>query len=138
MKKIAALVAATICMLAFASTASGGQRWGWTHLTDDSWRDAWTSLQPSGALATFHHTANPVTPVAVIPVPVDPVSARAPGALAAVLPVIDNALQSLRHAVAGDRRLAGALAARGYDADEVVGASRLADGTIAVLVGKAA
>ena len=63
-------------------------------------------------------------------VSVDPVAARVPGAVAAVLPMVDGALQSLRQAVAADRQLAAALAAHGYDAGEVVGASRLADGSV--------
>jgi hypothetical protein len=50
--------------------------------------------------------------------------------------MVDGALQSLRQAVAADRQLAAALAAHGYDAGEVVGASRLADGSVALLVGK--
>ena len=103
MRKIAALVAATFCLLAFAPVASGTERWGWSEL---------------------------------IAVAVDPVAARVPGAVAAVLPMVDGALQSLRQAVAADRQLAAALAAHGYDAGEVVGASRLADGSVALLVGK--
>lgn len=137
MNKIAALVAATICLLAFAPAASGAARWGWNDLAERSWRDVWAGLEPT-ALAASHHRANSrLAPVTVVPVPVDPVETRAPGALAAVLPVVDDALRSLRQAVSGDRQLAQALAARGYDPDEVVGASRLSDGTVAVLVGKA-
>jgi hypothetical protein len=137
MKKIAALVAATFCLLAFAPTALGAARWGWNDIAEESWRDAWASLEPNGVLAIARHPANASPkPVTIIPVRIDPVAARAPGALASVLPVVDDALKSLREAVAGDRQLAGALAAHGLDPDQVVGASRLADGSVAVLVGK--
>jgi len=136
MRKIAALVAATFCLLAFAPVASGTERWGWSELATASWQEAWTSLGQTRAAPHASHAIERLRPVTVMAVSVDPVAARVPGAVAAVLPMVDGALQSLRQAVAADRQLAAALAAHGYDAGEVVGASRLADGSVALLVGK--
>lgn len=131
MKKIAALVAATFCLLAFVPAVAGAERWGWSELAAQSWKEAWTKLTDA---EDGSHGAGQPQPVAVLAVPLDPRTVRAPGALAPVLPMVDDALDSLRHAVSGDRQLAETLAARGYQTSQIVGASRLADGTVAVLV----
>jgi hypothetical protein len=147
MKKIAALIAASMCTLAFAPSVSGmEQRWGWSDLTAQSWKEAWADIgKPK--LSQLQALAGPVVDadlnpviapkVEVVAVPVDPKLANAPGVLSAVLPDFEKALHSLRGAVAHDPAVAGRLEAQGYAIDDIVGLTRLKDGTVTVFVGKA-
>ena len=138
MKKIASLFAAGICLMAVAlPVAALEPRWGWSDLKANSWTLAWTELAKQDGASTRKMPGPTPAQVAVVALPVDPgtVAARA---LAGALPVIEDAMRSLRQAVATSPALASTLKAKGYAPDDVVGVNRTQDGTVTVLVGKAA
>ena len=140
MKKIASLFAAGLCLATVALPASALEpRWGWSDLKTTSWRSAWAELGEEGpaALPALRNIVGPVLPqVQVVALPVDRHSVRAPGALAEVVPVVENAMRSLQSALGRSPALDAELESKGYAPDDVVGMKRSKDGTVTVLVGK--
>jgi hypothetical protein len=120
MKKIASLLAASVCLLALlpSATAAAGLS-GWTNY---DW--------PSPG-------AKPSPDVSIVAVPVDPTAANVPGIFAKAWPKYQEAIQAVRSAIAHSPDLKATLDAKGVAADKVIGITHAPDGRIAVLVSQA-
>ena len=142
MKKIASLIAASFCLLALSAPATAAERWGWSDLAAQSWKEAWLDLSHvswAPAAEVLKYASAVATPkVDVVPVPLDPKLIKQPGALAAIAPSFEDALDAVRKVVADDPVVARHLEAEGYKLDDVVGFGKLKDGTVAVFVDNAA
>jgi len=133
MKQIAALLLATGTLLA-TGHASASERWGWSELESPvlppaAQEDSWV---PLGALGG--QGAKGATRVKVVPLAVDPATAKVPGTLAAVLPQLHEAIEAIRAVVAQDPVLSTTLKARGFGSDEVVGLNYGPPGEVTLFV----
>ena len=121
MKKIASLLAASICVLALAPTATGAS-------VGSSWASYdWPSL--AGGQSP--------TEVSIVPMPVDPSVVKVPGILAKAWPKYQEAIAAVRSAIVEDPDLKAALDAKGLAPDKVIGITYQRNGGIAVLVSQA-
>lgn len=120
MKKIASLLAASVCLLAFLPSAAGAG-------SQSGWRDYdWPSLRAQFPPA-----------FSVIAVQVDPTVAKVPGILASAWPQYREAIAAVRSAIAQDPDLRSALDAKGVPPDKIIGITRAPNGRLAVLVSAA-
>lgn len=140
MKKIAAVIAASLGLLAFTSIGASADRlWGLktpvVDLGSVGSLDWWAEGRP---IISAYASLTGVTPKAtqVVAVPVNPTLIRAPGVLAGALAPLGPALETVRKAVAGDAVLKGALAAEGYTPANVIGVGQK-DGQPTLFVGNA-
>lgn len=121
MKKIASLLAASICLLVLlpSATAAAGQ---------SSWATYdWPALSAGSAQSE----------VSVVAVPLDPTAAKMPGILAKAWPQYQEAIQAVRSAIAHSPDLKAALDAKGVAPDRVIGITHAPNGRLAVLVSEA-
>ena len=133
MKQIVALLLATVTLLTF-SDASASDRWGWSKLTGPELlpaarEDSWVPVDALGA-----YVAGGATRVKVVPLAIEPAAAKVPGALAAALPPLDEAIEAIRTVVAQDPALSTNLKARGFGPDDVVGLSHGPSGEVTLFV----
>jgi hypothetical protein len=121
MKQIAALLFATLSLLAFGADAS--DRWGWAALHE---MKAWPTSKdvPLAQLDTYVVDGD----VGVVPIEVDPAALKAPGVLAAALPEFKEAIDAIQTLVANDPALVTNLKARGLSPDDVVGLASTSQG----------
>jgi len=120
MKKIASLLAASLCTLAFlSSAAAAGNPSSW--MTYD-----WPALDSPSSPA-----------VEVVTVPVAPNAAKLPGILASAWPQYEEAIAAVRSAIVQDPSLKAELEAKGVAPDKVIGITYSRNGAIAVLVNQA-
>jgi hypothetical protein len=118
-KKIASLVAASVCLLALLPSATGaGTQSGWASYD-------WPALMAKSS-----------PEVTVVAVPVDPTAAKVPDILAGAWPQYEQALGAVRSAITRDPGLKAALDAKGVAPDKVIGITQ-ANGRLAVLVSEA-
>lgn len=133
MKQITALLLATVTLLTFGS-ASGSERWGWSQLEGPRLLPAAGegSWVPVGALGRF--VGSKATSVEVVPLAIEAAALKAPGALSAALPQLDEAIEAIRTVVAQDPVLSTNLKARGYGPNDVVGVSHGPSGAVTLFV----
>jgi hypothetical protein len=118
MKKIASLLAASVCLLAFLPSAAGSD-------AHSSWK----------LHALKHLKASPE--VSVVAVPLDPVAMKVPGVFAGILPKYQEAIAAVRSAIMEDSDLKAALDAKGVAPDRIIGITYAPNGRVAVLVNEA-
>lgn len=137
MNKIASLMLASICLLAFAQPAQAlAPRWGWSEL-EHSVGTARLEDHQTGILG-FAKLAGPVADdVTVVSVNIDPKTTKVPGVLANVWPKVKDALNAVRKVVTGDPTLKASLETKGIKPGRVVGIGEGKDGKLAVFVSNA-
>jgi hypothetical protein len=138
MKKIASLMLASICLLAFAEpTQAATPRWGWSEV-EHAVGTARLEDHRTDILG-FARLAGPVTKeITVVSVNLDPKTTKVPGVLANVWPKLKDALNAVRNALSGDPTLKASLEGRGLQPDSVLGIGEGKDGHVAVFVSKSA
>ena len=138
MKKIASLMLASICLLAFAEpTQAATPRWGWSEVEHPV--GAARLEDQRTAILRFGRLAGPVTKeVTVVSVNLDPKTTKVPGVLANVWPKLKDALNAVRNALSSDPTLKASLEGRGVQPDSVLGIGEDKDGHLAVFVSKSA
>jgi len=138
MKKIASLILASICLLAFAEpTQAATPRWGWSEV-EHAVGTARLEDHRTDILG-FARLAGPVTQeVTVVSVNLDPKTTKVPGVLANVWPKLKDALNAVRNALSSDPTLKASLEGRGVQPDSVLGIGESKDGHLAVFVSKSA
>jgi len=138
MKKIASLMLASICLLAFAEpTQAATPRWGWSEVDhpigtarpEDHQTNIWRYAKIAGPVASD---------VTVVSVNIDPKTIKVPGVLANVWPKLKDALNTVRNALSSDPTLKASLEDRGVHPDSVLGIGQSRDGRLAVFVGNSA
>lgn len=134
MKKIASLMLASICLLAFAEPVlSAAPRWGWSEV--DHPIGAARLEDHQSDILSFAKLAGPVTDeVTVVSVNLDPKTTKVPGVLANVWPKLKDALNAVRNALSSDPTLKASLEGRGVHPDSVLGVGQSHDGHLAVFV----
>ncbi len=126
MRKIASLIAASLCLLAFLPGAPAGAE------SHSSWIASGTNVPDTGWAPL--HTPSRLTVVAV---PLEPTAVKVPGILAAAWPQYEEAIKAVRSAITNDPSLAAALGAKGVAPDNVVGINYGPDGRVIVYVTEA-
>ena len=121
MKKIAALLLATVSLLTFGADAS--DRWGWAALHE---MKAWPASKDVPLVQLDSYVVD--GDISVVPLDVDPAALKAPGLLAAALPEFKDAVEAIRTLVANDPALVTNLKARGLSPDDVVGLASTSQG----------
>lgn len=126
-KHILALLLSAAALVTFTASPMA-QRWGWTELPGPTvWSGSNDAMVPLKELAAYVGSTASM-PVSVVPVAIDPAALKSPGILAGTVPVLEEALAAIRVVVASNPLLATNLAARGLNADNVVGLTHSADG----------
>jgi len=134
MKKIASLMLASICLLAFVEpTHAAAPRWGWSEVEHPI---GTARIEDHRAdIRGFARLAGPVTEeVTVVSVNLDPKTTKVPGVLANVWPKLKDALNAVRNALSSDPTLKASLEGRGVQPDSVLGIGQSHDGRLAVFV----
>jgi hypothetical protein len=133
MKKIASLMLASICLLAFveppqASSPSWGQ-WEVEHSAAVQRADR----RPD--LLSFAEIAGPTAcNASVASINIDPKTTKVPGVLANIWPKLKDALNAVRNALGTDPTLKASLDVHGLRPESVLGAGQAPDGQLAVIV----
>ena len=135
MKKIASLMLASICLLAFAEPIQAAvPRWGWSDIEHSLGTARLEDHQATGILP-FAKLAGPAAEqVTVVSVNLDPKTTKVPGVLANVWPKLKDALNAVRNALSSDPTLKASLEGRGVRSDDVLGVGQSHDGRLAVFV----
>jgi hypothetical protein len=123
MKPIAALLLATVSLLALSAGADASDRWGWAALDK---MKAWPTSTDVPLTQLDQYVVQ--GDVSVVPLDVDPVALKAPGVLAAALPQLQEAVEAIQTLVANDPTLVTNLRARGLSPDDVVGLANTPQG----------
>jgi len=138
MKKIASLMLASICLLAFVEpTQAVSPRWGWSAVEHSIGAARLEDHQTD--ILRYARLAGPVTEdVTVVSVNLDPKTTKVPGVLANVWPKLKDALNAVRNALSNDPTLKASLEGHGVQPDSVLGIGEAKDGHLAVFVSKSA
>jgi len=136
MKKIASLMLASICLLAFAEPSqAAAPRWGWSEVEHPIGTARLESHQTD--VLRFAKLAGPVTSgITVVSVNLDPKTTKVPGVLANVWPKLKDALDAMKNALTKDPTLKASLEGHGIQPDNVLGVGQGHDGGLAVFVSK--
>lgn len=134
MKKIASLMLASICLLAFVHTSeASAPRWGWSAIEHPSGTARLDGRHNN--IQRFAKLAGPVTEdVSVVSVNLDPKTTKVPGVLANLWPKLKDALAAMRNALSNDPTLKASLEVRGIHSDRVLGIGQGPNGQVVAFV----
>lgn len=134
MKTFHSLMVAGLCALALSlPTTAGELRKGAETVAD---RVSWADLMAGNWFGPAHQSQK--KRVEVIAIDIDPMAAKLPGAMAAVLPQYEAVIKAVRDVVAKDQVLSSSLKQEGFDVDDVLGVRRSANGAVSLFVGSSA
>lgn len=132
MVSIKSLLAATICLLAFASPALG-EDWSAAKVYGPELDKLEAGLKAVRDQVAGEFVAkNPGVQVVELPLSLN--RTQLPAVLAPALAMYEKALEAIRAAASEDVGIASALRARGLHSDDVVAVDKTADGSLRILV----
>jgi hypothetical protein len=134
MKSIHSLMIAGFCALAMSLPAAAGELRKGAETAAD--RVSWTDVMSGKWFGPVRGAHQP--DVKVVEIELDPATAKVPGVIATILPEYDALIDSVREVVAKDPAVSLSLKEQGLSADDVLGLTRGADGSVSVFVGSSA
>lgn len=133
MISIKSLLAATVCLLAFAGPSIGGD-WSAKEIYEPELSKLEAGLKAVRAQAAGEFVVKKNPGIEVVELPLSLTHTRLPAVLAPALAGYEKALDAIRAAASEDASVASALRARGMQPDDVVAVDKAEDGSLRILV----
>lgn len=133
MLSVKSLIAASICLLAFATPALGAD-WSAHKVMEPELDRLEAGLQAARAHAADAFVPKKNPGVEIVELPGTLVRTELPAVLAPVLASYEKALEAVRAAAESDPTVVSALRARGLQPDDVLAVGKTEDGSLRILV----